>query len=191
MRYLKLLPELVIPFNTYEQFTAAVDSEVDLNFDQRIVTLQGLVATLPPLSQQLLMYLLDLLSMFVLKSESNLMTSQRLVAAFQPSLLSRPPSEMSADDHTQASDTMVFIVENQDKFMIGIRGANKERAAETQTKPAETPVVQENVDLPLLRRNMSDPGIRREQPSGDGGAGFARPGSSASRIGIDQYCRIN
>ncbi|KAG9239586.1 Rho GTPase activation protein [Amylocarpus encephaloides] len=118
LRYLKLLPEPVIPFNTYEQFTAAVDSEVDLNFDQRIAIFQGLVTTLPPLSRQLLIYLLDLLAVFASKSETNLMTSQRLVAAFQPSLLSRPPSEMSADDHTRASDTMVFMVENQESFLV-------------------------------------------------------------------------
>jgi hypothetical protein len=150
LRYLKLLPEPVIPFNTYEQFTAAVDSEVDLNFDQRIATLQGLVTTLLSLNRQLLLYLLDLLAVFASKSETNFMTSQRLVAAFQPSLLSRPPSEMSADDHTRASDKMVFMMENQNYFLIGMS------AAEAQTKPAETPAVQEGVDV--TTRSCEDSG---------------------------------
>lgn len=64
------------------------------------------------------------------------MTSQRLVAAFQPALLSRPPSEMSAVDHVLASDTMIFMVENQDHFLIGMRGtgsgdSNKQATDET------------------------------------------------------------
>lgn len=88
------------------------------------------------------------------------MTSGRLVAAFQPLLLSRPTSEMSAEDHTRAAETMVFMVENQDNFLIGmgiIAGTDKKPAAETQTKPE----------------------IRREKLRSDGGAGFARLGSSA------------
>jgi hypothetical protein len=68
-----------------------------LDFDEKIATLQELVTTLPPLNRQLLIYLLDLLAVFSSKSATNLMTSGRLVAAFQPSLPSRPPSEMSAE----------------------------------------------------------------------------------------------
>ena len=138
---------------------------------------------MPPLNRQLLIYLLDLLAVFASKSATNLMTSERLVAAFQPSLLSRPPSEMSAEDHTRAADTMVFMVENQDNFLIGmgvIASGDKNPVAGIQTKRAESPVVREDVSLPLLRRNMSNPEIRREKPGDDRGAGFARPGSSAS-----------
>ena len=42
------------------------------------------------------------------------MSIERLVAAFQPALLSRIPSAMSAEDHVLAAKTMVFMVENYD-----------------------------------------------------------------------------
>jgi hypothetical protein len=63
------------------------------------------------------------------------MTSPRIVAAFQPAFLSHPPSEMSASDHLLAAETMIFMVENQDHFLIGIRGGNSE-----DEEPAKTPV---------------------------------------------------
>jgi hypothetical protein len=47
---------------------------------------------------------------------------QRIVAAFQPVLLSRTPSEMSAADHMLVVMTMIFLVENRDQFLIGMSG---------------------------------------------------------------------
>lgn len=43
-------------------------------------------------------------------SKKNLMTAEHLVAAFQPSLLSRSPQDMSAEDHVCAAATLVFLV---------------------------------------------------------------------------------
>jgi RhoGAP domain len=72
----------------------------------------------PVLNRQLLLYLLDSLAVFDCHSDQNLMTTERLVAAFQPALLSRVPSAMSAEDHILAAEIMVFMTENQDHFLV-------------------------------------------------------------------------
>ena len=147
LRYLKLLPEPVIPFDLYDRFTAAIGDELppdyafnqvlpdDFNVSKVIVKCQQAIFSLPPVNRQLLLYLLDLLAVFASKSDKNHMTSPRIVAAFQPAFLSRPPSEMSASDHLLAAETMIFMVENQDHFLIGMRcGISKDE------EPAKTPV---------------------------------------------------
>lgn len=134
LRYLKLLPEPVIPFNLYDQFTAALVDELPSDYltsatllddfvtPKVILRFRQLIIVLPPLHRQLLLYLLDLCQVFVHRADKNGMTSERIVAAFQPALLSRLPSEMSPSDHTLAANTMIFLIENQDHFLIGIGG---------------------------------------------------------------------
>jgi hypothetical protein len=147
LRYLKLLPEPVIPFDLYDRFTAAIEDELppdfafnpvlpdDFDTSKIIVMCKQAVFSLPPLNRQLLLYLLDLLAVFASKSDRNHMTSPRIVAVFQPAFLSRPPSEMSASDHLLAAETMIFMVKNQDHFMMGMRaGISKDE------EPATTPV---------------------------------------------------
>jgi hypothetical protein len=133
LRYLKLLPEPVIPFDFYDQFTAAIGDKLppeyavncvlpdDFDISGVIERCQQATFSLPPVNRQLLLYLLDLLAVFAYEWDRNHMTSPRIVAAFQPALLSRPPSEMSASDHVLAADTMIFLVENQDNFLIGMK----------------------------------------------------------------------
>jgi hypothetical protein len=144
---LKLLPEPVIPFDLYDEFTTAIGDELppDYAFNQVLpdyfnnskVIMKCQLATfsLPPPNRQLLLYLLDLLAFFVSKSDRNHMTSPRIVAAFQPAFLSRSPSEMSASDHLLAAETMTFMVENQDYFLIGMGGETLK-----DEEPAKTPV---------------------------------------------------
>jgi hypothetical protein len=147
LRYLKLLPGPVIPFDLYDQFTGAIEDELppDYAFNQVlpddfdtlkvIWKCQQAAFSLPPLNRHLLLYLLDLLAVFASNSDSNHMTPPCIVAAFQPAFLSRPPSEMSASDHLLAAETMIFMVKNQDHFMMGMRaGISKDE------EPATTPV---------------------------------------------------
>jgi hypothetical protein len=147
---LKLLPEPVIPFDLYDQFTAVIGDELppdyafnqvlpdDFDISKVIPRYRQLVNSLHPLHKQLLLYLLDLLAVFASKSEKNHMTSPRIVAAFQPAFLSRPPSEMSASDHLLAAETMIFMVENQDHFLIGRTGTAASDPKDEE--PAKTPV---------------------------------------------------
>lgn len=143
--------EPIIPHDSYESFIAAISADEDLNETLVIETLQKLVSGLPPISRQLLLYILDLLAVLASKSEDNLMTSERLVAAFQPSLLSRSLSAMTAGDHTQAAKTMVFMVQYQDYFLVGMRGSavDEEKAiAEKDEMPArENEITVEEEDI--------------------------------------------
>ena len=156
LRYLKLLPEPIVPYALYDQFASVLPADTtereNLDYDQEglpaIRRFQQLVTEMPPLNRMLLLYLLDTLAVFASKADQNLMTSQRLVAAFQPALLSREPSAMSADDHVRAADTMIFMVENQDHFLIGMRGTaadegngdDQEKSVTKQPSTAESAV---------------------------------------------------
>ncbi|MCJ1286839.1 hypothetical protein MMC26_006185 [Xylographa opegraphella] len=136
-RYLNKLPQPIIPLDFYERFrdplrshqTQAVgDMEAQAqdigDFDQgtAIATYQQLITELPPLNRQLLLYILDLLSVFASKSDINLMTSANLSAIFQPGLLSHPHHDMSPQEYRLSQDVLIFLIDNQDNFLIGMRG---------------------------------------------------------------------
>lgn len=127
LRYLKGLPDPVVPYDMYERFTqplgrlAEVESP-DEPEKQALLEYQTLVAEMPPLNRQLLLYLLDMLAVFIELSDENLMTSQRLVSAFHPSILTAPLATMSTDDHLQAQAVVMFLIINQDHFVLGMQG---------------------------------------------------------------------
>lgn len=133
LRYLKSLPEPIIPENFYEQFVqipippnalkvdenASIDSATYKRVHQKIIyRAQQLVAELPQLNKTLLLYILDILPLFAYKSDLNGMTTRRIVNAFQPALLARKTEEMNEADYQIAANVMVFLVENQDEFLI-------------------------------------------------------------------------
>lgn len=157
LRYLKRLPEPVVPFDFYENFTSidllhnhegsAFINKSNLSKPHTISLLQLYIAELLPLSRQLLVYLLDTLAVLVFKSGKNKMTPSRIVTAFQPSLLAREPSiGMSADDHRRAALTLVFMIENQDEFMIGIHGAATDATGISQDDGAATTPEDQEMD---------------------------------------------
>ncbi|KAK1985536.1 RhoGAP domain-containing protein [Colletotrichum cereale] len=135
-RYLNDLPEPVVPLDLYEKFReplrgatrqAVGDAEgpqfVD-NFDEQaaIVKYQKLITELPPLNRQLLLYILDLLAVFAAKSEENRMNSQNLAAIFQPGMLSHPQHAMAPEEYRLNQCVLIFLIENQDHFLIGMQG---------------------------------------------------------------------
>ena len=135
LRFLLRLPEPVIPLERYEAFQAPLMSKnvphghgegpckTSFDHDATILEYQHQVTLLPPLSRQLLLYLLDLLAVFASKSDINNMTSTRLAAVFQPAIL----SSVKADEdfiEEEASrrlsqDVIIFLIENQEHFLIG------------------------------------------------------------------------
>jgi hypothetical protein len=147
LRYLKRLPEPVIPYDFYDKFTSILGPTIyenDAGYDRdafsidvAISTVQQCVAHIPPLQRQLLLYLLDVFAVFILTSDTNGMTPARIVAAFQPSLLAREASDgMLVLDHVRAADTLVFTIENQDHFLIGMRGTAAPNTASTTANEA-------------------------------------------------------
>lgn len=154
-RYLNDLPEPVVPLDMYEKFRdplrgatkqAVGDAEgpqfVD-NFDEKaaIDKYQKLITELPPLNRQLLLYILDLLAVFAAKSDENRMNSQNLAAIFQPGMLSHPTHAMAPEEYRLNQCVLIFLIENQDHFLIGMQGTAadektmKEVASGTPTGP--------------------------------------------------------
>lgn len=164
-RYLNLLPEPIVPLNLYERFRdplrghtkqAVGDNEgpqLEEGFDvaKAIVTYQQLITELPPLNRQLLLYILDLLAVFASKSDENRMNSQNLAAIFQPGMLSHPSHDMAPAEYRLSQDVIIFLIENQDHFLIGMRGtaADEKTVQEVQSGAPSpgtpvTPGVQRN-----------------------------------------------
>ena len=136
-RYINQLPQPIVPLDFYERFrdplrshqTQAVgDMEAqaqdigDFDHEKAIATYQQLITELPPLNRQLLLYILDFLSVFASKADLNLMTSANLSAIFQPGLLNHPSHDMSPPEYRLSQDVLIFLIDNQDSFLIGMRG---------------------------------------------------------------------
>lgn len=136
-RYFNQLPEPIIPLEFYERFReplrnhqaqAVGQSESqspsvgDFNSDVAIRQYQNLITDLPPLNRQLLLYILDLLAVFASKSDLNKMTTANLAAIFQPGILSHPQHDMAPPEYRLSQDVLIFLIENQDNFLIGMQG---------------------------------------------------------------------
>ena len=151
-RYLNQLPEPIVPLDAYERFRdplrghqvqAVGDMEAeaqvqiggDFDHNQAILTYQRLITELPPLNRQLLLYILDLLAVFSSKSEINRMTSRNLASIFQPGMLSHPKDDMTPQEYRLSQDVVIFLIDNQDSFLIGMSGtaADEKTVKEIQT----------------------------------------------------------
>jgi hypothetical protein len=184
-RYLNDLPEPVVPLDLYEQFREPLSGATkpgagDLegpqfaehfDMDAAIIRYQQLITELPPLNRQLLLYILDLLAVFAAKSDQNRMTSQNLSAIFQPGMLSHPNHAMAPEEYRLNQCVIIFLIENQDHFLIGMQGtAADEKTVEEVQKG--TPVLK-----PPSTPN-SKPGIVRSTSSASAGAeSVAKDGS--------------
>lgn len=150
-RYLNDLPEPVVPLDLYEKFreplrgatkTAVGDADGphfidDFDVDAAILRYQQLITELPPLNRQLLLYILDLLAVFAAKADENRMNSQNLAAIFQPGMLSHPMHAMVPDEYRLNQCVLIFLIENQDHFLIGMQGtaADEQTVKEVQGTP--------------------------------------------------------
>ncbi|PGH04790.1 hypothetical protein GX51_03275 [Blastomyces parvus] len=168
-RYLNQLPEPIVPLDFYERFRdplrkyqaqavedkdAAAPAAEEEPFDhaKAVATYQQLIKELPPLNRQLLLYILDLLTVFASKSEVNRMTAANLAAIFQPGLLSHPAHDMAPKEYKLSQDVLIFLIENQDNFLFGMTGT----AADAQTVKAMQAGNATNNNKSNLRRSASN-----------------------------------
>jgi hypothetical protein len=188
-RYFNQLPEPIIPLEFYDKFrdplrghqSQAVGQrnekklEPSSNFDSDAVikTYQHLITQLPPLNRQLLLYILDLLAVFASKSDLNKMTTANLAAIFQPGILRHPAHDMTVSEYHLSQDVLIFLIENQDHFLIGMQGT----AADEQTVHE----VESGPPTPANRTNtMVRSGSDSSRNSGAAGPGGVRRSASAS-----------
>jgi hypothetical protein len=139
-RYLNCLPEPIIPLDFYNKFRDPLTVQPEtFDVDHAISIYQKLILELPPLNRQLLLYILDLLAVFASKSEINRMTAENLAAIFQPGLISHPSHEMAPQAYKLSQDVLVFLINHQDHFLMGMRGSNEPEAAPDPTSAPTTP----------------------------------------------------
>jgi hypothetical protein len=114
---------------------------------------------MPHANQYLLLYVLDLLSVFSRKAEKNLMTAQSscpflfvrlpylttrisflsdLAVIFRPGLMSHPSHELSPAEHRLSQDVLEFLIAHQDWFML-----------DTPPPPAVPPTPSRSLTPPL------------------------------------------
>ncbi|KAH6890484.1 hypothetical protein B0T10DRAFT_560991 [Thelonectria olida] len=160
-RYLNDLPEPVVPLDLYEKFReplrgatkqAVGDAEgpqfvADFNEKSAIQKYQRLITELPPLNRQLLLYILDLLAVFAAKADENRMNSQNLAAIFQPGMLSHPLHAMAPEEYRLNQCVIIFLIENQDHFLIGMQGT---AADEKTMKEVQSGHVQPGPSQPTI-----------------------------------------
>ena len=132
IRFLHGLPEPIIPVDMYEAFQTPLNRYQDRagrspssTFEaSKVAEYQEQIGLLPPSSRQLLLYLLDLLAVFAYRSHVNKMTSARLARVFQPVILSpvRRGEEFieEAKSRQLSEDVLIFLIEYQDHFFIGM-----------------------------------------------------------------------
>ncbi|KAJ4477394.1 Rho GTPase activation protein [Lentinula aciculospora] len=118
-RYLTKMPEPVIPYEMYHGFRDALAKE-PFNQEEVITTYKRLIRQMPRANQYLLLYVLDLLSVFARKSDKNLMTATNLAVIFRPGLMSHPDHEMSPREHALSQKVLEFLIAQQDWFMLDI-----------------------------------------------------------------------
>lgn len=136
-RYFNQLPEPIIPLQYYDRFRqplrghqAEAVGQIEgqapsvggFDPDAAVHIYQQLIKDLPSLNRQLLLYILDLLAVFAAKSDVNKMTTSNLAAIFQPGILSHPQHDMSPQDYRLSQDVLIFLIDNQDHFLIGMEG---------------------------------------------------------------------
>ena len=120
LRYLKCLPEPVIPYDCFSSFVALMvpklertleGSDTDAEMDA-VECAYEILQEVPSYNRTLFMYLLDLLFLFSSDTDEDTMDVHTLVDIFQPSILSAAPSSMDADFHLLASRLVVLLVKN-------------------------------------------------------------------------------
>ena len=87
-----------------------------------IKTFQRLITEIPPLNRQLLLYILDLLAVFASKSDINHMNAPNLATIFQVGILSHPDHDKSPAEYRLSQDVLIFLIDNQDHFLVGMQG---------------------------------------------------------------------
>ncbi|CAO3655426.1 unnamed protein product [Mucor fragilis] len=116
-RFLNFLPEPVITLEYYRKFKDTALAEFP-NLDQKIQAIQGVIECLPIAHQYLLLYLLDMLGMFVTVQEYTRMDTTCLASVFAPGILSHPDDELNPAGYFESQRVLSFLIEYQERFSM-------------------------------------------------------------------------
>ncbi|OCF75947.1 rho GTPase activator [Kwoniella mangroviensis CBS 8886] len=152
-RFLTQMPEPIIPFDFYDDFRNVLSSHLSetLSADDAIAQYKSLIQALPRIHLYLLLYVLDLLSVFARRADKNLMTAPNLALIFQPGVLSHPLHQMRPKEHVLSQQVLEFLIEHQDHFLLGMELKPKKKRKEKapSTVPQSPPLVKADSDMML------------------------------------------
>jgi hypothetical protein len=118
------------------------------------------------------------------------MTAANLAAIFQPGIISHPSHDMAPSEYRLSQDVLIYLIENQDNFLIGMTGtAVDEKTVKDVESGAPTPV-SPKTGLGRSASNASASadslrkyGVRRNlSVSSRGSGGISSPGTPTSGI---------
>lgn len=182
-RYFNHLPEPIIPLGNYDSFRQPLrnhqaeavgpiegqqPSVGGFDPDAAVRNYQHVIKSLPSLNRQLLLYILDLLAVFAAKADVNKMTTSNLAAIFQPGILSHPQHDMSPQDYRLNQDVLIFLIDNQDHFLIGMEGTAVDEGTVKQ-----------------IESGPNTPQARTPTTPGRNNSGIDRSASTSSSAGAD------
>ncbi|KAL0067916.1 GTPase activating protein (GAP) for Rho1p [Marasmius tenuissimus] len=149
-RYLTQMPEPVIPYDLYH--------DEPFNQEEAITTYKRLIRGMPRPNQYLLLYVLDLLSVFARKSDKNLMTATNLAVIFRPGLISHPDHEMAPSEHHLSQRVLEFLIAQQDWFMLDIPPPPQDEFGQPPPAPVTSPDVDDVTVFPSSDEEQSPGG---------------------------------
>lgn len=182
-RYFNHLPEPIIPLGNYDSFrqplrnhqaeaVGVIEGQAPsiggFDADAAVRNYQHSIKSLPSLNRQLLLYILDLLAVFAAKADVNKMTTSNLAAIFQPGILSHPQHDMSPQDYRLNQDVLIFLIDNQDHFLIGMEGTAVDEGTVKQ-----------------IESGPNTPQVRTPTTPGRNNSGINRSASTSSSAGAD------
>ncbi|THH13143.1 hypothetical protein EW146_g7044 [Bondarzewia mesenterica] len=134
--------------NMLEQFRDAI-AKKPYNQEEVIATYKRLIHSMPRANQYLLLYVLDLLSVFARKSDKNLMTAKNLAVIFRPGIMSHPQHELTPREHQLSQEVLEFLIAHQDWFMLDIPPPPRSARAD--------PAGEEVDDMGMMSSSDEDP----------------------------------
>lgn len=149
LKYLKSLPEPVIPLEFYNKFITTY--QINHTDDSKIARFKELISDLPPFARSLLIFLLDLFTVLVNHSDENMMDAPRIVSVFHPALLSHP-ALMGADDFEKSAQVIIFLIENQ--ASIAWQGNAAKPTTDSNSEP-QSAGPKPRQDMPVKARRQS------------------------------------
>ncbi|KAI9815213.1 MAG: hypothetical protein M1826_002073 [Phylliscum demangeonii] len=169
-----------------------------ISVDEMIAIYQHAITELPPLNRQLLLYLLDLLAVFASKADLNRMNAANLSSIFQPGMLTHPTHELMPEEYRLSQEVVIFLIENQDHFLIGMHGtaADPETVRDVQsgaTTPAPAPPVPTPTSTPTSTTPAGTPtrakdGLARSSSHGSaGGESVRRFGGLRRNVSVSSH----
>ncbi|CAO3687837.1 unnamed protein product [Umbelopsis ramanniana] len=113
-RFLNYLPEPVIVSSFYQVFRDVIDQPI--SEQDKVEAYQGLLDQLPQDHQYLLLYLLDLLALFVQSQKTTRMDASNLASVFTPGILCSPEHAMNPAHYKTSQRVIQFLIEHHEHF---------------------------------------------------------------------------